>query len=62
MDAVMMMLEKVEMQPGMAPAAFPPPIFSGSAAVSVFLCLRSASSRDRDGALFIDIFRSKLRV
>ena len=56
----MMMLERVEMQPGMAPAAFPPPIFSGSASVLVFLCLRSASSRDRDGALFIDGFRVNL--
>ena len=58
----MMMLERMEMQPGMAPAAFPPPIFSGSASVSVFLCLRSASSRDRDGALFIGVFRSKFGV
>ena len=58
----MMMLERVEMQPGMTPAAFPSPIFSGPASVSVFLCLRSASSRDRDGALFIGIFRSKLGV
>jgi len=44
----MMMLEKVEMQPGAAPAAFPSPIFVGSDSVSWFLCF-SASSRDRLG-------------
>ena len=57
----MMMLDRVEMQPGMTPAAFPPPIFSGSTSVSVFLCLRPISSRDHDGILFIDGFRSKQR-
>ena len=49
----MMMLERVEMQPGMAPAAFPSPIFAGSASVLVFLPLRSASSEITIGALFI---------
>jgi hypothetical protein len=36
--AVMMVLtsERVEKQPGMTPAAFPPPIFVGTASVSVF--------------------------
>ena len=58
----MMMLERVEMQPGMTPAAFPSPIFSGSASVSVFLTLRSASSEIAIGALFIDGFRVKLEV
>ena len=57
METVIMMLERVEIQPGMAPAAFPSPIFSSSASASVFLCFRTASSRDRDGALFIDGFR-----
>jgi hypothetical protein len=27
METLMMMLERVEIQPGMTPAAFPPPIF-----------------------------------
>ena len=44
MDAVMMMLEKVEMQPGAAPAAFPSPIFVGSDSVSWFLCFSAFSS------------------
>ena len=49
MVAVLMMLERVEMQPGMAPAAFPLPIFAGSASVSWFSCFHAASFRERLG-------------
>ena len=62
METLMMMLERVEMQPGMALAAFPSPIFAGSASVSVFLPLCSAASEITIRALFINGFRSKLRV
>ena len=46
MVAVMVMLERVEMQPGMAPAAVPSPIFAGSAFVLCILCISAASSRE----------------
>ena len=50
MDAVMMMLEKEEMQPGAAPAAFPSPIFVGSDSVSWFLCFSASSSPPSENA------------
>jgi hypothetical protein len=46
--AVMMvlMLERVEKRLGVTPTTFPPPIFAGTASVSVFICrLLSGSSR-----------------
>ena len=51
----MMMLERVEMQSGMAPAAFPPPIFAGSASILVFLFPRSVSSEIAIGVVFISV-------
>ena len=61
MEMLMMMLERVEIQPVMTPAAFPPPIFL---VLPLFRCLtlRSASSEIAIGDLFIDDFRSKLGV
>ena len=62
METVMMMLERMEIQPGMAPVAFFPPIFAGSGSVLVFLCFCSAPSEIALGNLFIGIFRSRLGV
>jgi hypothetical protein len=42
---VLVMLERVEMRSGMAPAAFPPPIFGGSASVS-WLCVSPPPPRE----------------
>ena len=58
----MMMLEKEEMQPGAAPAAFPSPIFVGSDSVSWFLCFSASSSPPLEiasGGLYIVSFRSR---
>ena len=58
----MMMLEKEEMQPGAAPAAFPSPIFVGSDSVSWFLCFSAfsppSSPRTPREGLYIGVFRS----
>ena len=55
----MMMLEKVEMQPGAAPAAFPSPIFAGSGSVSWFLSFLLRLLRERLGVINIVGFRSR---
>ena len=47
MVAVLMMLERVEMQPGTAPAVFPPPIFAGYGSVLCISYFSAASSRER---------------
>ena len=54
---MMMMLERVEIQPGMAPMVFPPPIFVGSGSVLVLLCFCAASSEIASGDLFIGVSR-----
>jgi hypothetical protein len=46
MVAVLVMLE---MQPGMALTAFPPPDFAGSASILWFSCFSTASSQERLG-------------
>ena len=45
--AVLERVERVEMQPGMAPAAVPPPIFAGSPSVSCISCFSAASFQER---------------
>jgi hypothetical protein len=62
MVAVLVMLERVDMQPGKASAAFPPRIFAGSTFLSWFLCFSAASSRERLGALYTEIFRSSMSI
>jgi hypothetical protein len=58
MVAVLVMLERLEKQPGMAPAAFPPPIFVGSAYVSWFRVSPLPPPDNVSGSLYIGVFRS----
>ena len=59
----MMMLEKEEMQPGAAPAAFPSQIFVGSDSVLWFLCFSAfslpSSPRTPRGVYIYGFFRSR---
>jgi hypothetical protein len=58
--AVMMVLtsKRVEKRSGATPAAFPPPIFTGIAHVSVFCYSLPPLDRDHQGGLYIGVFRS----
>jgi hypothetical protein len=58
--AVMMVLtsERVEKCPGATPAVFPPPIFTGTTSVSVFLVFMPTSFAIAEGGLYIGVFRS----
>jgi hypothetical protein len=57
--AVMMVLtsERVEKRPGATSAVFPPPIFAGTASVSVFHVSPPPPDRDRREGLYRDVFR-----
>jgi hypothetical protein len=50
--------ERVEKRPGATPTAFPPPIFAGTASLSVFRVSPLPPDRDRRGGLYIGVFRS----
>jgi hypothetical protein len=56
--AVLVMLERLEKRPGMAPTAFPPPIFAGTASGSWFCVSRPPPRENSLGSLYIGIFRS----
>ena len=58
----MVMLEKVEMRPGAAPAAFPSPIFAGSGSVLVFPCFCAAPSKSMSVDLFIGVLGQDLEL
>jgi hypothetical protein len=55
---VVLMLERVEKRLGATPAAFPPPIFAGTASISVFRVSPLPSDRNHRGSLYIGVFRS----
>jgi hypothetical protein len=58
--AVIMVLtsERVEKRPGVTPAAFPPPIFAGTASVSVFHVSPLPLIAIVEGGLYIGVIRS----
>jgi hypothetical protein len=56
MVAVLVMLERLEKWPGMAPAAFPLPIFAGSQPVSWFHVSLLPPRKNASGSLFIGFF------
>jgi hypothetical protein len=58
--AVMMVLtsKRVEKRQGATPAVFPPPVFAGTASVSVFHVSPQPPDHDHRGGLYIDVFRS----
>jgi hypothetical protein len=53
MVAVLVMLERLEKRLGMAPIAFPPPIFTGSASVSWFHVSLPPPRENASGSLII---------
>jgi hypothetical protein len=55
---MILMLERVEKHPGATPAAFPPPIFTRIAFVSMFHVSLPPLIRIIEGGLYIGIFRS----
>jgi hypothetical protein len=55
--AVLLMLERLEKQLGMALAAFPPPIFTGLASVSWFRVSPPHTFKNTLGSLYIGVFR-----
>jgi hypothetical protein len=58
--AMMMVLmsERVEKRPGATPVVFPPPIFVGTASISVFLVSPPPYLGNIEGGLYIGVFRS----
>jgi hypothetical protein len=50
--------DRVEKRLGATLVAFPPPIFTGTASVSVFHVSPPPPDRDRRGGLYIGLFRS----
>jgi hypothetical protein len=57
MVAVLVMLERLEMRLGTAPAVFPP-IFTGSTSVSWFHVFPPPPCENASGGLYIGVFRS----
>jgi hypothetical protein len=55
---MVLMSERVEKRPGVTSTMFPPPIFAGTASVSVFHISPPPRIVNADGGLYICIFRS----
>jgi hypothetical protein len=62
MVEVLVMLERLEKRPGMAPAAFPSPIFTGSAFISWFHVSMPPPHENASGSLYIGVFRSRQSI
>jgi hypothetical protein len=50
--------ERLEKRPGTTQTAFPPPIFTGTASVSMFSISPPPPPGNADGGLYIGVFRS----
>jgi hypothetical protein len=60
MVAVLVMLERLEKRSGIAPAAFPPRMFTGSASVSLFHVSPPPPRENASGSLYIGGFYATL--
>jgi hypothetical protein len=56
--SMVVMLERLEKQPGVTPTMFPPPIFVGTTFIFVFHVSPSPLLGNAEGGLYIGVFRS----
>jgi hypothetical protein len=57
MVVVLVMLERLEKRPGTAPAAFPPPIFTGTTSIS-WICVSLSLAHEKALGSLYRVFRS----